>query len=242
MQNGMMMTMVVLIMMPVGVSGVNNDTIRQAQGDEGNKTVVRGVYSSRFTALMAHVTPAQPGPYGWTPNPFAAAAADQSGSTSLFSPSQVEVPTNAPAPDSPASSDAGVPYQMDGLPPDFPSGPQSHHWGTSVENRHASWLWGLKYHGYTLHQWMRYFAQFGLWEWSTLCSQTEAQGQMWTDVEWYEDFQQHFNSWSSLCWCLCFLQISPDKARRMISVQYFHGKRDRRDRSRGPEGGSSTCL
>ena len=131
---------------------------------------------------------------------------------------------------------------MDGLPPDFPSGPQSHHWGTSVENRHASWLWGLKYHGYTLHQWMRYFAQFGLWEWSTLCSQTEAQGQMWTDVEWYEYFQQHFNSWSSLCWCLCFLQISPDKARRMISVQYFHGKRDRRDRSRGPEGGSSTCL
>ena len=133
---------------------------------------------------------------------------------------------------------------MDALPLDFPSGNRSGDWGTSVDDRHASWLWGLKYRGFTLHQWMRYFAQFSLWEWSTLCAQTEAQGQLWTDVEWYEYFQQHYYSWSGLVWCLCFLSISPDTARRMISAQYFkEGRRDFRDDSYGSDGGSSSsCL
>ena len=88
---------------------------------------------------------------------------------------------------------------------------------------------------------MRYFAQFSLWEWSTLCAQTEAQGQMWSDVEWYEYFQNHFESWSSLVWCLCFLRISPNVARRMIHGQYFRGnRRDFRDNARGSDGGSSS--
>ena len=117
-------------------------------------------------------------------------------------------------------------------------------WGSSVEDRHAGWLWGLKYRGYTLFQWIRYLAKFSLWEWSTLCPQTEAQGQMWTDVEWYEFFHNNYHHWSSLVWCLCFLHITTDVARRMISVQHFYNKRrEFRDDFHGSDGGgSSSCL
>ena len=247
------LNVVVMMMFPtVYVAGVNHDIIQRAQEDGGNKTVngtattnARVPYVSRITAMVSHVTPAQPGPYGWTTNPFAAAAADaQSSATSVSLSVGMEalhIPSATPA----STSSLAVPQnQMDSLPMDFPTGGRTSRWGTFVEDRHASFLWNLKYRGFTLQQWMRYFAQYSLWEWSTLCAQTEAQGQLWTDVEWYEYFQQHFYSWSSLVWCLCFLHISPDTARRMISVQYFDGsRRDFRDDSHGSDGGSSSsCL
>ena len=62
------------------------------------------------------------------------------------------MPNAVATPATSTSSDAGTPNQMDSLPTDFPSRDQSSRWGTSVENRHAAWLWGLKYRGYTLHQ------------------------------------------------------------------------------------------
>ena len=90
----MKILMVMLSSPVVSVMGVNNDVIRQAQEDEGNEstngtatTNARGPYYSRFTALVSHVTPAQPGPYGWAPNPFAVAAGSQSGASSLLPPS-----------------------------------------------------------------------------------------------------------------------------------------------------------
>ena len=137
-------------------------------------------------------------------------------------------------------------YHYRSLPNDFPSGDRTSYWGRFVEDNHAVWLWGLRYQGYTIYQWVQYFAQYSLWEWSTQCAQTEAQGRMWNDCEWYEYFQEHFESWSSLVWCLCFMHITPNAARRMISAQYFRdNRRDGHDNSRGPEGGgssSSSCL
>ena len=77
--------LMVLVSVPVmSVVGVNNDIIRRAQEDEGNESMngspttnARGPYYSRFTALVSHGSPARPGPYGWTQNPFAAAAEAQ---------------------------------------------------------------------------------------------------------------------------------------------------------------------
>ena len=249
----MMNTIVMmLVLAPVAtVAGVNPELLRQAQeggdndgGNGSSTTNVRVQSYVRFTSLVAHVAPATPGPYGWTQNPFAAAAEAAPSGPSLFSTpaSEVEPPqaatnANTATSSNPAESENCV----DALPLDFPTGNRTGDWGTSVQERHASWLWSLKYRGFSLYQWMLYFAQFSLWEWSTLCAETEAQGQFWTDVEWYEYFQQHYHSWSSLVWCLCFLAISPDTARRMISAQYFQkSRRDFSDDSRGSGGGSSS--
>lgn len=249
MLNPSVMLMVLLMSPAVTVMGVNNDVIRQAQegGDNasvnGNSTSnERGQCYSRLNTLVSHVTPAQPGPYGWAPNPFTAVADPQANTPSLSPPSLVtEASQTAATVSTASSSGAGTLNHMDSLPLDFPSGSMTRHWGTSVESRHAAWLWGLKFRGYSLLQWIRHFAQFGLWEWSTLCSQTEAQGQLWTDVEWYEYSQQHYYTWTSLVWCLCCLHITPDVARRMISAQYFHNKRlEFRDDSHGSDGGSSS--
>ena len=248
--------MMVVLVPVVTVVGVNPELLRRAQeGNDdngGNGTAantVRVQTHVRFSCLVGHVAPAAPGPYGWAQNPFAAAAEAAPPGPSLFSTPDpvVEPPQAASNPNTNAatSSDpAEIDDHVDALPLDFPTGNRTGDWGTSVQERHASWLWSLKYRGFSLHQWMLYFAQFSLWEWSTLCAETEPQGQFWTDVEWYEYFQQHYHSWSSLVWCLCFLAISPDTARRMISAQYFQkSRRDFSDDSHGSDGGSSSsCL
>ena len=171
-----------------GDDDVNNDDNEDHDG-AANASVTstrnaRGPYYSRFTAIVSHVTPAQPGPFGWAPNPLAVAAGSHAEASPLFSPTPVMEalqPTATPA--TASSSGVETPPPPDAFPTDFPSGSMTSMWGTSVEDRHAAWLWGLKYRGYTLFQWIRYLAKFSLWEWSTQCSQTEAQGQMWTDVE-----------------------------------------------------------
>ena len=71
-----------LVLTPVAtVVGVNPELLRQAQeGNDdngGNGTATNAVRVQsyvRFSSLVAHVTPATPGPHGWTQNPFAAAA------------------------------------------------------------------------------------------------------------------------------------------------------------------------
>ena len=114
-----------------------------------------------------------------------------------------------------------------------------------MQEHHAAWLRNLRVLGWTLFQWVRWLGKFSLWSWSVQCAQAPAQGQMWTDVEWYEFFQDNLYHWSSPVWCLCLLHISPDKARRMIRIQFGSKQhREFRDDKRDPEGGtsSSSCL
>ena len=237
----------------MGAMGVNNELIREAQegaGDEGGNgsstSNARGPYYTRLTALVAQVCPAQSGTHVWVQNPLPDATGGGP-DTMLSSPTNpVQGPHVGSSSQSSTVSQAGNTSQTffhhyRSLPRDFPTGDRTAQWGRFVEDHHAAWLWGLTYNGYTLYQWVQYFGRYSLWEWSTLCSRDEAQGQMWNDCEWYEYFQQHFESWSSLVWCLCFMHITPNVARRMISNQYFReNRRGHSDDSRGPEGGSSS--
>ena len=99
----MMNTIVMmLVLAPVAtVVGVNPELLRQAQegsdvdGGNGSATAnVRVQSYVRFSSLVAHVAPAAPGPYGWTQNPFAAAAEAAPPGPTLFSTpaSEVEPP------------------------------------------------------------------------------------------------------------------------------------------------------
>ena len=142
----MCLILMVLVSVPVmSVVCVNNDIIRRAQEDEGNEstngsptTNARGPYYSRFTALVSHVSPAQPGPYGWTQNPFAAATEAQSDATSPSLASEVQTPHVAAPPNTSTLSDAGNVNQTDSLPLDFPTGDRTANWGTFVEDHHAA--------------------------------------------------------------------------------------------------------
>ena len=177
--NMMKMMIIIVAALPFLGRSVNRDVVEGKADDQPpqnpepphhNSTSALHVTYARLNLVTSQVVPPSTPPYGWTTNPFITSGTTNAEIPSPFTGATVTAapPTTDPthmnddagSTETNPTSTAGPLTEATGstglLPAGFPTGGLTSLWGHHISENHASWIWGLRFQGWTASQWVRW--------------------------------------------------------------------------------------